>query len=187
MFTDSNVVPFVRRLISTVTALYSPMICCQLDHQDSHAAGGWEDSPTASPSTSISSCLGPRPLHQPCRTQHRGAAWQLYWGTQPPQHRHRALSRGAAGGARTGSNSGPLLQVPPEEEGLQQPPGLAPTVALGQHRTAIRARLWSAGRPASASRLAAKGTALLHTSELPGRFSLLKAGSELILSRRFLC
>lgn len=52
--TNGDVLPFVRRLISTATALYGPVICRQLDQQEGRAAGGREDSPAASPSTSTS-------------------------------------------------------------------------------------------------------------------------------------
>ncbi|XP_031465983.1 uncharacterized protein LOC116239885 [Phasianus colchicus] len=54
LITNGDVVPFVRRLISTAAALYGPTIHHELDHQVSHTAGGWEDSPAASPITSTS-------------------------------------------------------------------------------------------------------------------------------------
>ena len=70
-----------------------------------------------------------------------------------------------------GGGSGPLrpgqgppvwgAPAPPEEEGPQQPPGLAPKKAapeavLGQRHTAIRAWLQRAGRPTSTSRPAGR-------------------------------
>ena len=50
--TNGDVLPFVRQLISTAAALYGPAIRRQLDQQEGRAAGGREDSPAASPSTS---------------------------------------------------------------------------------------------------------------------------------------
>ena len=53
--TNGDVLPFVRRLISTAAALYGPMIRRhQLDYQVSHAAGGREDSLAARPRTGTS-------------------------------------------------------------------------------------------------------------------------------------
>ncbi|XP_042695203.1 uncharacterized protein LOC122171582 [Centrocercus urophasianus] len=52
--TNGDVVPFVRRLIGTAAALYGPTIRHELDHRDSHAAGGREDGPAASTITSTS-------------------------------------------------------------------------------------------------------------------------------------
>lgn len=54
MTTSGDVVPFVRRLIGIAAALYGPTIRHQLDHQDTRAAGGREDSPAASTITSTS-------------------------------------------------------------------------------------------------------------------------------------
>ncbi|XP_040519113.1 uncharacterized protein LOC121109599 [Gallus gallus] len=53
-FSDADLVPFVRRLISTAAALYGPVIRRQLDQQEGCAAGQREDSPAASPSTTTS-------------------------------------------------------------------------------------------------------------------------------------
>ncbi|XP_021244537.1 uncharacterized protein LOC110394824 [Numida meleagris] len=52
--TSGDVVPFVRRLISTAAALYGPEIRRQLDLRDGRAEGEREDSPSASPSLSAS-------------------------------------------------------------------------------------------------------------------------------------
>ena len=54
LITNGDVLPFVRRLISTAAALYGPTIRHELDHQVSRAAGGREDSPAASAITSAS-------------------------------------------------------------------------------------------------------------------------------------
>lgn len=53
LFVEDLMVPFVKRPITTVTALHGPDIYCQQEHWDTHAAEG-QDSPmaTLSPATS---------------------------------------------------------------------------------------------------------------------------------------
>ncbi|XP_015710073.1 uncharacterized protein LOC107309635 [Coturnix japonica] len=113
MSTSGDVLSFVRRLISTAAALYGPTIRHQLDHQDTHAAGGREDSPAASSINSTSHqeppALGPARSTSPAGPS-----------TEPGQ----AAAAGPSSQGRDRSCGGP--RRPPKRKARSSPQDSAP-------------------------------------------------------------
>ncbi|XP_040519045.1 uncharacterized protein LOC121109590 [Gallus gallus] len=121
--TNGDVLPFVRQLISTAAALYGPAIRRQLDQQEGRAAGGREDSPAASPSTSTS--------HQEPPASGPGHS------TSPAGPSTEELP-----GSSTGGPGHPSTTTAPSAEEPQEEPGQAAAVG-----PSIRGRDHSCGGP----------------------------------------